>query len=96
MESITNAAGEILTDSLSFKLPGSGQYIQERRSVSFQTEGSNTYSPFLIIDRGMVRPLDSANLYGCYQQRARQNLKTSRSSARILSEASRNNARGSH
>ena len=45
MESITNAAEEILTDSLSFKLPGSGQYIQERRSVSFQTEGSNTYSP---------------------------------------------------
>ena len=44
MESITNAAEEILIDSLSFKLPGSGQYIQERRSVSFQTEGSNSYS----------------------------------------------------
>ena len=45
MESITNAAEEVLIDSLSFKLPGSGQYIQERRSVTFQTEGSNSYSP---------------------------------------------------
>jgi hypothetical protein len=45
MESITAAAEEVLIDSLSFKLPGSGQYIQERRSVSFQTEGSNSYSP---------------------------------------------------
>ena len=45
MESITAAADEILIDSLSFKLPGSGQYIQERKSVTFQTEGSNTYSP---------------------------------------------------
>ena len=43
MESITNAAEEILFGSLSFKLPGSCQYIQERRSVSFQTEGSNSY-----------------------------------------------------
>jgi hypothetical protein len=45
MESITNAAEEILIDSLSFKIPGSGQYVQERRSVTFQTEGSNSYSP---------------------------------------------------
>ena len=45
MESITAAAEEILVDALSFKLPGSGQYIQERKSVTFQTEGSNTYSP---------------------------------------------------
>ena len=45
MESVTAAADEILIDSLSFKLPGSGQYIQERKSVTFQTEGSNTYSP---------------------------------------------------
>jgi hypothetical protein len=44
MESITSAAEEVLVDSLSFKLPGSGQYIQERRSVTFQTEGSNSYS----------------------------------------------------
>jgi hypothetical protein len=44
MESITNAAEEILIDSLSFQLPGSDHYIQERRSVSFQTEGSNSYS----------------------------------------------------
>ena len=45
MESITAAADEILIDALSFKLPGSGNYIQERRSVTFQSEGSNTYAP---------------------------------------------------
>ena len=45
MESISAAADEILIDALSFKLPGSGNYIPERRSVSFQTEGSNTYAP---------------------------------------------------
>ena len=45
MESISAAENEILIDALSFKLPGSGQYINERKSVTFQTEGSNTYSP---------------------------------------------------
>jgi hypothetical protein len=45
MESITGAAEEILIEALSFKLPGSGQYIQERRSVTYQAEGSNMYSP---------------------------------------------------
>ena len=45
MESITSAAEEVLVDSLSFKLPGSGQYVQERRSVTIHTEGSNGYSP---------------------------------------------------
>ncbi len=44
MESITSAAEEVLVDSLSFKLPGSGQYVQKRRSVTFHTEGSNSYS----------------------------------------------------
>ena len=44
MESITSAAEEVLVDSLSFKLPGSGQYVQERRSVTLHTEGSNSYS----------------------------------------------------
>jgi hypothetical protein len=44
MESITNAAEEVLVDALSFKLPGSGRYIQERRSVTFHPEGSNAYS----------------------------------------------------
>jgi hypothetical protein len=44
MESISSAAEEVLVDSLSFKLPGSGQYVQERRSVTFHTEGSNSYS----------------------------------------------------
>ena len=45
MENITNAAEEVLVDALSFKLPGSGQYVQERKSVTFQTEGSNSYQP---------------------------------------------------
>ena len=45
MERITSAAEEMLVDSLSFKLPGSGQYVLERRSVTFHTEGSNSYSP---------------------------------------------------
>ena len=44
MESITSAAEEVLVDPLSFKLPGPGQYVQERRSVIFHTEGSNSYS----------------------------------------------------
>ena len=44
MESITNAAAEVLVDALSFNLLGSGQYIQERRSVTFLPEGSNAYS----------------------------------------------------
>ncbi len=42
--SMTSATEEVLVDSLSFKLPGSGQYVQ-RRSVTFHTEGSNSYSP---------------------------------------------------
>ena len=45
MESIANAAEEVLIDFHTFQLPGSGQYVQERKSVSFQTEGSNSYSP---------------------------------------------------
>ena len=44
MDSITSSAEEVIVDSLSFKLPGSGQYVQERRSVTFHTEGSNSYS----------------------------------------------------
>ena len=44
MESITTNAEYVLVDSLSLKLPGSGQYVVDRRSVSFHTEGSNSYS----------------------------------------------------
>ena len=44
MESITNNAEDLLVDSLSFKLPGSGQYVTDRRSASFQTDGGNVYS----------------------------------------------------
>jgi hypothetical protein len=44
MESISNNAEDLLVDSLSFKLPGSGQNVTDRRSVTFHTEGSNSYS----------------------------------------------------
>ena len=44
MENLTNSAEEVLIDSLSFKLPSSGQYITDRRSCTFHTEGSNSYS----------------------------------------------------
>ena len=44
MENLTNSAEEVLIDSLSFKLPASGQYITDRRSCTFHTEGSNSYS----------------------------------------------------
>ena len=39
------SADEVLIDSLSFKLPSSGQYVVDRRSCTFHTEGSNSYSP---------------------------------------------------
>ena len=45
MENLTNSADEVLVDSLSFKLPASGNYVTERRSVTFLAEGSNVYSP---------------------------------------------------
>ena len=44
MENIINSASEVLTDSLSFKIPSSGNYIIDRRSCTFHTEGSNSYS----------------------------------------------------
>ena len=44
MESITNNAEYLLVNSLSFKLPGSGQYVVDRRSVTYHTDGSNSYS----------------------------------------------------
>ena len=44
MENLTNSAEEVLFDSLSFKLPSSGQYVTDRRSVTFHTEGSNVHS----------------------------------------------------
>ena len=44
MENLTQSADEVLVDSLSFKLPSSGQYVTDRRSCTFHTEGSNSYS----------------------------------------------------
>ena len=45
MEDLTQSAEEVLIDSLSFKLPSSGQYVVDTRSCTFHTEGSNSYSP---------------------------------------------------
>ncbi len=42
-ENLTNSAEEVLIDSLSFKLPSSGQYVVDRRSCTYHTEGSNIY-----------------------------------------------------
>ena len=44
MENLTQSADEVLVDSLSFKLPSSGQCVTDRRSCTFHTEGSNSYS----------------------------------------------------
>ena len=44
MESVTHNAEYLLVDSLSFNLPGSGRHVTYRRSVTFHTEGSNSYS----------------------------------------------------
>ena len=44
MENITSNAEYLLVDSLSFKLPGSGQHVTDRRSCKFQTDGDNIYS----------------------------------------------------
>ena len=44
MESINHNTEDFLVDSLSFKLPGSGQYVVDRRSCTFHTEGSSSYS----------------------------------------------------
>ena len=43
MESIANNVEDVLLDSLSFKVSGSGQYVVDRRSAPFHTEGSNRY-----------------------------------------------------
>ena len=44
MESTKHNTEDLLVDSLSFKLPGSGQYVVDRRSCPFHTECSNGYS----------------------------------------------------
>ena len=44
MENLSNSAEEVLIDSLSFKAPSSGQYVTDRRSCTFHTDGSNSYS----------------------------------------------------
>ena len=44
MQSITNSSEDTLVNSLSFKLPGTGSYVTERKSVTFHPEGSGSYS----------------------------------------------------
>ena len=44
MESIKHNTEHLLVDSLSFKLPGSGQYVVDRRNCTVQPEGGNSYS----------------------------------------------------
>ena len=45
MDNLGNSTDEVLIDSLRFKLPGSGEYVTDGRSVTFHQEGSNAYSP---------------------------------------------------
>ena len=44
MESTKHNTEYLLVDSLSFKLPGSGQYVVDRRNCKFHTEGGNSDS----------------------------------------------------
>ena len=43
MESVKHNTEDLFVDSISFKLPGSGQYVVDR-NCTFHTEGSNSYS----------------------------------------------------
>ena len=45
MEAITNASEDFLIDSLSFKLKNGASYVQERKSSTFWSIGSNAYTP---------------------------------------------------
>ena len=45
VEAMTNNLEDYLIDGLSFKLQPGASYIQQRRSVSFYTSGSNVYTP---------------------------------------------------
>ena len=44
MDCLRTNAECLLVGCLSFKLSGSGQYVVDRRAVTFHTEGSNSYS----------------------------------------------------
>ena len=45
METHIQAVDDVLIDSLSFKLPSSANFINDRRSVSFFPSGGNVYAP---------------------------------------------------
>ena len=45
MEAITNASDDILIDSLSYKLKSGASYVNDRKSSTFWSVGSNAYTP---------------------------------------------------
>ena len=45
VEAAANSVEDFLVDSLSFKLKPGASYINERKSVTYHTVGSNYYSP---------------------------------------------------
>ena len=44
MEAITNSSEDLLINSLSFKLPSGASYVQDRKSSTFWSVGSNAYT----------------------------------------------------
>ena len=44
MQAITNSSEDTLVTSLRFKLPGTGNYVSERKNISYFPEGSGSYS----------------------------------------------------
>ena len=45
VEAAANSTEDYLIDGLSFKLKAGASYINERKSVTYHPQGSNTYSP---------------------------------------------------
>ena len=45
MQSIENSSEQTLVTSLSYKLPGNGAYVTDRKSCTHHPEGSGSYSP---------------------------------------------------
>ena len=45
METIVNSAEDHLIDSLGFKIEPAASYVQDRKSCTFWSVGSNAYSP---------------------------------------------------
>ena len=45
MESYAQSTQDYLIDGLSYKMPNGASYVSNRRSISFYSSGSDTYSP---------------------------------------------------